>query len=76
MVAVEVEKNMYRGVIEDINCNTIDEHLTKSYQCWLIDYGLLVETLNVYKLPASIRKIPPLSIQVCLKNIAYVQQVT
>lgn len=75
LVAVEVNHQIYRAVIENMYCDSFCENEEYYFHCWLIDYGTMVEVKKLNKLPSSLRKTPPLALQVCLNNIGYIQQV-
>lgn len=78
LVAVEYKKQHFRGVIENICTEDFgedDSNNLKTFQCWLIDYGTMVESQNIFRLPLSLRKTPPLSLQVSLCNIGYIHEV-
>lgn len=78
-MAIEINKQMYRAVIQNISVDMFGEEnteqVTNQYLCWLIDCGTMVEAKKMYKLPISLKKTPPLAVQVCLNGIGYVHEV-
>lgn len=75
LVTVQIEQGIYRAIVENIYSDIDENETWHWYQCWLLDYGLMVEAKRVYKLPLHLRKISPLAIQVSLNNFAYIHQV-
>nr|XP_023020474.1 putative ATP-dependent RNA helicase TDRD12 isoform X2 [Leptinotarsa decemlineata] len=68
IVAVRVKKRLCRAVVEQIKKEKI------SYLCWLIDYGFLIETEVIFKLPSSIRKTSAQAFQASFNNVTYFEQ--
>ncbi|CAG9860602.1 unnamed protein product [Phyllotreta striolata] len=72
IVATKISEKFYRAVIEHVE---FENDKLCSYLLWLIDFGLMRESNDVFKLPSSLRKFPPLAIQAALNNAVYIQKV-
>lgn len=67
MVLVSDKEVWKRATVKDI--------AEQVYICWLIDYGQLLNTNSVYRLPAEYKSLPPMVKQACLLNVVYLYTV-
>ncbi|KAJ8959482.1 hypothetical protein NQ318_022179, partial [Aromia moschata] len=69
VIAVSYEKKYYRAIIEDVKDGYTNQ--LGYYLCWLMDYGVMLETETVYKLPTNLKTRKALAMQASLNNILY-----
>lgn len=72
IVATKHKGKFYRAVVKTINDN---DKFKKKYICWLLDYGLMIDTTTLCKLPGELQSLPAVAVQASLNNVAYLYKV-